>query len=219
MDEEGVRLRFIGRRDRIAPQVAEEIEWAEQLTARHTARTRVRRLRLRRPGRDPRTPPSATRAAGRTSSAATSTRPSCEDPELIIRTGGELRLSNFLLWQAAYCGALLLGRAVARLRPRRVRAGARRVRARASTASEADERRRRSAGGAPAPAPRQLDRGARRRRGAMGGVRDRDHPLRRHRLRGRARRASGFVCAARALPDAARRCARSRSPASRARPA
>src|SRR5919204_7016182 len=36
MDEEGVRLRFIGRRDRIAPAVVEEIDWAEQLTARHT---------------------------------------------------------------------------------------------------------------------------------------------------------------------------------------
>ncbi len=39
LHEEGMRLRFIGRRDRIAPQVAEEIDWAEQLTARHTART------------------------------------------------------------------------------------------------------------------------------------------------------------------------------------
>src|SRR3954453_9632299 len=37
MDEEGGRLRFIGRRARIAPQVAEKIDWAEQLTARHTA--------------------------------------------------------------------------------------------------------------------------------------------------------------------------------------
>src|SRR6478672_10844582 len=39
MDAEGVCLRFIGRRDRFAPQIAEEIEWAEQLTARHRART------------------------------------------------------------------------------------------------------------------------------------------------------------------------------------
>ena len=28
--------------------------------------------------------------------------PDLKDPELIIRTGGELRLSNFLLWEAAY---------------------------------------------------------------------------------------------------------------------
>ena len=26
----------------------------------------------------------------------------CPDPDLIVRTGGDLRLSNFLLWQAAY---------------------------------------------------------------------------------------------------------------------
>ena len=26
----------------------------------------------------------------------------CPDPDLIIRTGGETRISNFLLWQAAY---------------------------------------------------------------------------------------------------------------------
>lgn len=27
----------------------------------------------------------------------------CGDPDLMVRTGGELRISNFLLWQAAYC--------------------------------------------------------------------------------------------------------------------
>ena len=97
-----MRLRFIGRRDRIAPQVPEEIEWAEQLTARHTARTLFVGVRLRRPGRDPARRRALRRRRARRSSAATSTRPTCEDPELIIRTGGELRLSNFLLWQAAY---------------------------------------------------------------------------------------------------------------------
>ena len=30
------------------------------------------------------------------------------DPDLIIRTGGEIRLSNFLLWQAAYAELVFL---------------------------------------------------------------------------------------------------------------
>ena len=40
MDEEGVRLRFIGRRDRIAPQVAEEIDcdWSKQTKCLHAGR-------------------------------------------------------------------------------------------------------------------------------------------------------------------------------------
>ncbi len=101
MNDEGVRLRFIGRRDRIAPQVAEEIDWAEQLTARHTNRTvfvgfdyggRAEILhaaeRYDGGGED----------AFRRHLYATD----LEDPELIIRTGGELRLSNFLLWESAY---------------------------------------------------------------------------------------------------------------------
>jgi undecaprenyl diphosphate synthase len=38
LDDEGVRLRIIGRRDRVAPRVREQIVWAEELTARHTGR-------------------------------------------------------------------------------------------------------------------------------------------------------------------------------------
>jgi undecaprenyl diphosphate synthase len=101
MDEEGVRLRFIGRRDRIAPQVAEEIDWAEQLTARHKNRTVF-------VGFDYGGRAEILHAAERYDGGGEDAfrdhlyAPDLEDPELIIRTGGELRLSNFLLWEAAY---------------------------------------------------------------------------------------------------------------------
>jgi undecaprenyl diphosphate synthase len=101
MDEEGVRLRFIGRRDRIAPQVAEEIDWAEQLTGRHTARTVF-------VGFDYGGRAEILHAAERYGGGGEEEfrrhlyAPDLKDPELIIRTGGELRLSNFLLWEAAY---------------------------------------------------------------------------------------------------------------------
>ena len=76
LDEEGVRLRFIGRRDRlVAAACAEEIDWAEQLTARHTARTLFVGVRLRRPGRDPARGRALRGRRARRSSAATSTRP------------------------------------------------------------------------------------------------------------------------------------------------
>ena len=101
MDDEGVRLRFIGRRDRIAPQVAEEIDWAEQLTARHTALTVF-------VGFDYGGRAEILHAAERYSGGGEEEfrrhlyAQDLEDPQLIIRTGGELRLSNFLLWEAAY---------------------------------------------------------------------------------------------------------------------
>jgi undecaprenyl diphosphate synthase len=101
MNEEGVRLRFIGRRDRIASQVAEEIDWAEQLTARHTALTVF-------VGFDYGGRADILHAAERYGGGGEEEfrrhlyAPDLADPELIIRTGGELRLSNFLLWQAAY---------------------------------------------------------------------------------------------------------------------
>jgi undecaprenyl diphosphate synthase len=101
MDSDGVRLRFIGRRDRFAPQIAEEIEWAEQLTARHTARTLF--VAFDYGGRA-----EILHAADRYAGGGEEEfrrhlyAPDLADPELIIRTGGELRLSNFLLWEAAY---------------------------------------------------------------------------------------------------------------------
>src|SRR5436190_19308228 len=101
MDSDGVRLRFIGRRDRFAPQIAEEIEWAEQLTARHTARTLF--VAFDYGGRA-----EILHAAERYQGGGEEElqrhlyATDLKDPELIIRTGNELRLSNFLLRQSAY---------------------------------------------------------------------------------------------------------------------
>ena len=101
MDAEGVRLRFIGRRDRIAPQVSEEIEWAERLTERHTRRTVFVAFDY---GGRAEILDAAERyqGGGEEEFRRRLYAPDLEDPQLIIRTGSELRLSNFLLWQSAY---------------------------------------------------------------------------------------------------------------------
>jgi undecaprenyl diphosphate synthase len=101
LDEEGVRLRFIGRRDRLSPRVLEGIDWAEALTAGNSARSLY--VAFDYGGRA-----EILHAAERYSGGGEEElrrhlyAPDMHDPELIIRTGGELRLSNFLLWESAY---------------------------------------------------------------------------------------------------------------------
>ena len=68
------------------------------------------------------------RAAARRSSAQLLYAPEMHDPDLLIRTSGEQRISNYLLWQAAYSRAALHRRAVARLLARGLRGGARQLR-------------------------------------------------------------------------------------------
>jgi undecaprenyl diphosphate synthase len=101
LDEEGVRLRFIGRRDRLEPAVTDQVEWAERLTERHTGRTlfvafdyggRAEILHAA----------ERYRGGGEEEFGGLLYAPDMHDPQLIIRTGGEQRLSNFLLWEAAY---------------------------------------------------------------------------------------------------------------------
>jgi undecaprenyl diphosphate synthase len=101
LHEEGVRVRFIGGRDRISDRLRERIEWAEELTSAHTARTlfvgfdyggRAEILDAAR----------AYTGDGEEEFRRHLYAPEMNDPDLVIRTSGEQRLSNFLLWQSAY---------------------------------------------------------------------------------------------------------------------
>ena len=101
LDEEGVRLRFIGRRDRLAPAVTKQVEWAERLTERHAGRTLFVAFDY---GGRAEILHAAERYQGGGEDAFHRLlyAPDMHDPQLIIRTGREQRISNFLLWQAAY---------------------------------------------------------------------------------------------------------------------
>ena len=102
LDAEGVRMRFLGRRTApVAPTLIERMEWAEQTTAANTRITLF--VAFNYGGRAEivyasRTFTGTTEEEFRTHLYA----PYMHDPDLIIRTGGEQRISNYLLWQAAY---------------------------------------------------------------------------------------------------------------------
>ena len=108
-----VRVRFIGMRHRVPPRLRELMEMLEARTARLPRPEPVDRHRLRRPRR---ADPGGARAVARggrgpARARRRSTRRRCRgaldtrdlpDPDFIIRTSGELRISNFLLWQGVY---------------------------------------------------------------------------------------------------------------------
>ena len=101
LDERGVRLRIIGRRDRVHPRVREQIDWAEELTAHHAERTLF--VAFDYGGRaEILDAAEAYGGGGEEEFRKHLYAPDLEDPQLIIRTGGEYRLSNFLMWEAAY---------------------------------------------------------------------------------------------------------------------
>jgi undecaprenyl diphosphate synthase len=102
LDEEGVRMRFIGRRDGIRPELVERMSWAEELTADNERITLF--VAFNYGGRAEIL--DAARASGGAGSEEEFRRhlyaPEMHDPDLLIRTSGESRLSNYLLWQCAY---------------------------------------------------------------------------------------------------------------------
>lgn len=105
---EGVRVRVIGRRDRLAPPLLREIEAAESATAQgseldlHIALDYSGRDALLAAawGGDGR-PVDRSAFRRRLGDAIHAGGPS-RDVDLLIRTGGEQRLSDFLLWECAY---------------------------------------------------------------------------------------------------------------------
>jgi len=111
-DKNDIRMRVIGRRDRLAPDLLEKIEHLENLTESKPGMTLI--IALDYGSRD-----ELLRAAKKFAVACKNGEIDCgladedifakfldtsdiPDPQLLIRTSGEQRVSNFLLWQLAY---------------------------------------------------------------------------------------------------------------------
>jgi undecaprenyl diphosphate synthase len=102
LHDEGVRMRFIGRRsDPVPPNLVDRMAWAEQLTEKNDRITLF--VAFNYGGRA-----EIVDAARKFTSGdedefrALLYAPDMHDPDLIIRTSGERRISNYLLWQGAY---------------------------------------------------------------------------------------------------------------------
>jgi undecaprenyl diphosphate synthase len=106
--QENIRLVHLGRLDRLSQKLREKVQTAVELTKNNTGLTLC--LAFDYGGRD-----EIVQAARRIANAGIPRanideivfaqylyNPDIPDPDLVIRTGGESRLSNFLLWQAAY---------------------------------------------------------------------------------------------------------------------
>jgi undecaprenyl diphosphate synthase len=101
LDEQGVRMRFIGRRAGVSAELLEQMEWAEAETA---ANERITLFVAFNYGGRAEILDAAERYRGGGEDAFRSLlyAPEMHDPELLIRTSGEQRISNYLLWQLAY---------------------------------------------------------------------------------------------------------------------
>jgi undecaprenyl diphosphate synthase len=101
LHEEGVRMRFIGRREGVDPALIERMDWAETTTA---ANDRITFFVAFNYGGRAEIVDAAARYDGGGEDAFRRLlyAPEMHDPDLIIRTSGEQRLSNYLLWQSAY---------------------------------------------------------------------------------------------------------------------
>ena len=112
LHKQGVRLRIIGNRDRLSPDINQLIDNGETTTAGNTALTLILALSY---GSRQEIVQTMRRLAAQVAEgdlrpeeideglvAASLMTSGLPDPDLVIRTSGEQRLSNFLLWQSAY---------------------------------------------------------------------------------------------------------------------
>jgi undecaprenyl diphosphate synthase len=101
LDEEGVRMRFVGRREGVEASLVERMAWAEEKTA---ANRRIALFVAFNYGGRAEIVDAAQAFEGGTEEDFRRHlyAPEMHDPELLIRTSGEQRISNYLLWQCAY---------------------------------------------------------------------------------------------------------------------
>jgi undecaprenyl diphosphate synthase len=100
LDRHGVRVRFIGRQSGVPRELVERMRWAQDLTRRNRRITVALAINY---GARSEILDAAMRFRGGSEADFRSClyAPDMRDPEVLIRTGGERRLSNYLLWQAA----------------------------------------------------------------------------------------------------------------------
>ena len=110
LHDEGVRMRFVGRREGVDPELVEQMEWAEAKTAGNERITLFVAFNY---GGRAEIVDAAARFEGGTEEdfAKLLYAPEMHDPELVIRTSGEQRIGGFLLWQRVhtefyFCDAL-----------------------------------------------------------------------------------------------------------------
>jgi undecaprenyl diphosphate synthase len=101
LNEEGVRMRFIGRREEVSERLRDRMAWAEAETAGNERMILFVAFNY---GGRAEIVDAAARFQGGTEEdfAQCLYAPEMSDPDLLIRTSGEERISNFLLWQCAY---------------------------------------------------------------------------------------------------------------------
>jgi undecaprenyl diphosphate synthase len=101
LNEEGVRMRFIGRRDGVPDELQDRMDQAEQITAKNERITLF--VAFNYGGRAEILDAARAFDGGDEEDFRRGLyAPEMHDPDLLIRTSGEQRISNYLLWQCAY---------------------------------------------------------------------------------------------------------------------